>query len=117
MKKLNITHYYQIYASNLDKSPNIIEKFTNDILKKKSCNRLFQIEKFLSKNQRDGLHFMHWSMSKEEVCDWLVEIIGVEHWSEEYEKIYNSLTKYQMCIACAILKTNHQRFVTREDYA
>ena len=112
-----INTLYKTFGSSLNKPPHIKTILTNDITKKKSNKRLFQIEKYLSKSQRDGLHYLHWENDKETVCDMLVELIDVEHWSEEYEKIYNSLTKYQMCIAIAIINTSNQRFVTRKNYA
>ena len=100
-----INTLYKTFGSSLNKPPHIKTILTNDITKKKSNKRLFQIEKYLSKSQRDGLHYLHWENDKETVCDMLVE------------KIYNSLTKYQMCIAIAIINTSNQRFVTRKDYA
>ena len=106
MKRLNITQYYKVYASSIDKQQHILEMFATDITKKKANKRLYQIEKFLSTSQRDALHNLHWVRDKEHVCDMLLEIIDVEPYTEEAEKIY-TLTKYQMCIAIAILDTNN----------
>tara|TARA_B100001094_G_C17911616_1_gene661487 strand:- start:82 stop:429 length:348 start_codon:yes stop_codon:yes gene_type:complete len=111
-----INTLYNTYGSSINKPQHIKSMLANDITKKKSNNRLFKIEKYLSKSQRDGLHNLHWANDKGTVCDMLVELIDVEHWSEEYWKLYNSLSKYQMCIAIAIIDTSHHRFTPTIEY-
>lgn len=109
--KTIIDTIYKTFGSSINKPQHILSMLSDDITKKKSNKRLFQIEKYLSKSQRDGLHNLHWANHKDHVCDMLVELIDVDYYSEEYWKLYNSLSKYQMCIAIAIIDTSNHRFV------
>ena len=106
MERLNITQYYQTYASSIDKPQHMLERFASDITIKKANKRLYQIERSLTRPQRDALHYLYWARDKEHVCDMLLEIIDVEKYTEEADKIF-TLSKYQMCIAIAILDTNN----------